>query len=89
VARDEIDTNDTDDAVSSTSGLGTVAALAGVVYVLLLITVNNERVDIDLVFHTFRDTPLWWFTALVIIATLVTDRLVRFIVRRIRRRRRD
>ena len=89
MARDDIDTDDTDDAVSPTSGLGTVAALAGVVYVLLLITVNNERVDIDLVFHTFRDTPLWWFTALVIISTLVTDRLVRFIVRRIRRRRRD
>lgn len=75
-----------DEKVSASSGLGTVAALAGVVYLLLLITVNTEQVDIDVVFHTFKDTPLWWFTAIVIIGTLVADRLVRFVVRRIRRR---
>ena len=63
-----------------------MAALAGVVYLLLLITVNTERVDIDVVFLTFEDTPLWWFTAIVIIGTLVADRLVRFVVRRVRRR---
>ena len=89
MAGDDRDTETPNDNVSPTSGLGTIAALAGVVYLLLLIAVNTERVDIDLVFYTFRDTPLWWFTALVIISTLVADRLVRFIVRRVRRRGRD
>lgn len=86
MARDkDINTEDNDD-VSPSSGIGTVAALVGVVYLLLLITVNTERVDIDLVFYTFTNTPLWWFTALVIIATLIADRLIRFVVRRVRRR---
>lgn len=87
MARDERDDADKDgEKPSPSSGLGTVAALAGVVYLLLLITVNTERVDIDVVFLTFEDTPLWWFTAIVIIGTLVADRLVRFVVRRMRRR---
>lgn len=91
MARDRDDSDDTreKDDVSSSSGFGTVAALAGVVYLLLLITVNTERVDIDLVFYTFVDTPLWWFTAIVVIGTLVADRLVRFVLRRVRRRGRD
>lgn len=84
--RDNRDDSGDEEKVSASSGLGTVAALAGVVYLLLLITVNTEQVDIDVVFHTFQDTPLWWFTAIVIIGTLVADRLVRFVVRRIRRR---
>lgn len=87
MARDERDDDRSDDGrPSPSSGVGTVAALAGVVYLLLLITVNTERVDIDVVFFTFEDTPLWWFTAIVIIGTLVADRLVRFVVRRMRRR---
>lgn len=87
MARDERDDEERDgEKPSPSSGLGTVAALAGVVYLLLLITVNTERVDIDVVFLTFEDTPLWWFTAIVIIGTLVADRLVRFVVRRMRRR---
>ena len=88
MARDRRDdeTTDDDEKPSPSSGIGTVAALAGVVYLLLLITVNTDRVDIDVVFLTFEDTPLWWFTAIVIIGTLVADRLVRFVVRRVRRR---
>ena len=87
MARDERSDEEGDgEKPSPSSGLGTVAALAGVVYLLLLITVNTERVDIDVVFLTFEDTPLWWFTAIVIIGTLVADRLVRFVVRRMRRR---
>lgn len=73
----------------STSGLGTVAALAGVAYLLLLVVVNSGRIDVDLVVYTFRDTPLWWFTVLVVALTLVTDRLVRFVLRRRRKRRDD
>lgn len=87
MARDDRSDEERDgEKPSPSSGLGTVAALAGVVYLLLLITVNTERVDIDVVFLTFEDTPLWWFTAIVIIGTLVADRLVRFVVRRMRRR---
>jgi len=73
----------------STAGLGTIAALLGVAYLLLLVVVNSDRIDVNLVVYTFQDTPLWWFTVLVVVLTLVTDRLVRFVLRRAKKRRDD
>lgn len=68
-------------------GFGNVLALVAVAYLLLLVLMNSDRIDVNVVFYTFRDTPVWWFTVLVVAVTLVVDRLVRFVLRR--RRRRD
>lgn len=86
--RDDLDRGDQSEP-RSTSGLGTVAALVGVAYLLLLVVVNSDRIDVNLVVYTFSDTPLWWFTVLVVALTLVADRLVRFVLRRTKKRRDD
>lgn len=80
--------NDTDSAVEKAGGAGTIAALIGVVYLALLVLMNTSRVDVNVVVYKFEDTPLWWFTVLVVVITLVADRLVRFALRR-RRKKRD
>ena len=86
--RDNLDNDDRSEP-RSTSGLGTVAALVGVAYLLLLVVVNSDRIDVNLVIYTFQDTPLWWFTVLVVVLTLISDRLVRFVLRRTKKRRND
>ncbi|MFM8627056.1 MAG: hypothetical protein ACKOCC_08965 [Actinomycetota bacterium] len=70
-------------------GFGNILALAGVGYLLLLVLMNTDRIDVNVVFYTFQDTPVWWFTVLVVALTLLVDRLVRFVLRRARRRRDD
>ena len=85
--RSEYDDDGAGSDPGSPSGLGTVLALVAVGYLVALIVVNTDRVDVDLVVYTFQDTPLWWFTALVVVATLVVDRVVRWVLRRVRRRR--
>jgi len=70
-------------------GFGNILALVGVGYLLLLVLMNTDRIDVNVVFYTFQDTPVWWFTVLVVALTLLVDRLVRFVVRRARRRRGD
>ena len=73
--------------IDKSGGAGTIAALIGVVYLALLILMNTSRVDVNVVVYTFEDTPLWWFTVLVVVITLVADRLVRLALRRSRRKR--
>ena len=70
-------------------GVGSIVALVAVGYLLLLVLMNSDRIDVNVVFYTFRDTPVWWFTVLVVAVTLVVDRLVRFVLRRRRRRNDD
>ena len=68
-------------------GFGNILALVAVGYLLLLVLMNSDRIDVNVVFYTFQDTPVWWFTVLVVAVTLLVDRLVGFVLRR--RRRRD
>ena len=65
----------------ASAGLVTVAAIVMGGIVLLLIAFNTSRVEVNFLVFKAQSIHLWWFTILVILFTLVTDRLVRFMIR--------
>jgi membrane protein implicated in regulation of membrane protease activity len=65
----------------ASAGLVTVAAIVMGGIVLLLIAFNTARVEVNFLVFKAQSIQLWWFTILVILFTLVTDRLVRFMIR--------
>ena len=67
-------------------GLRVVAAAVGLVLVLLLTFANTERVNVNFLVYKAKDIPLWWFTILVAIFSVVTERLVLAVIRRRRKR---
>lgn len=64
-----------------------VAAIVGVVVVLLLIVANTERVDVNFVVYKAHEIQLWWFTVIVALLTIVAERLILWAWRRHRRRK--
>ena len=70
------------------AGLGTVAAIAGAVVIISLIAANTTRININFVVYKAHNVPLWWYTVIIIALTILTDRVVRFVTRRLRMRKR-
>lgn len=76
-------TNDkTPDKIESGPGARTIAAGVAVVIVALLVLANTARVDVNFLVYKAHDIQLWWFTILVVFATLVTERLAIAALRR-------
>ena len=70
------------------AGLGTVAAIVGALVIISLIAANTTRININFVVYKAHNVPLWWYTVIIIALTILTDRVVRFVTRRLRMRKR-
>ena len=70
------------------AGLGTVAAIVGALVIITLIAANTTRININFVVYKAHNVPLWWYTVIIIALTILTDRVVRFVTRRLRMRNR-
>ena len=70
------------------AGLGTVAAIIGALIIVALIAANTTRININFVVYKAHSVPLWWYTLIIIGFTILTDRVLRFVIRR-RKARKD
>jgi uncharacterized integral membrane protein len=64
------------------AGLGTVAAIIGALIIVALIAANTTRININFVVYKAHDVPLWWYTVIIVALTILTDRVLRFVMRR-------
>ena len=69
-------------------GLGTIAAIVGALIIVALIAANTTRININFVVYKAHSVPLWWYTLIIIGFTILTDRVLRFVIRR-RKARKD
>jgi len=66
----------------------TIAAIAGALIIGSLVAANTIRIDINFVVYKAHSVPLWWYTLIIIGFTILTDRVLRFVIRR-RKARKD
>jgi uncharacterized integral membrane protein len=69
------------------AGLGTVAAIIGALIIIVLVAANTTRIDINFVVYKAHSVPLWWYTVIIVGLTIITDRVLRFVMRRRRVRK--
>ena len=72
-----IDDDNSELEIDKGAGLGTVAAIVGSLIIIALIAANTKS----------HYVPLWWYTIIIIALTILTDRVVRFVMRRRRIRK--
>ena len=82
-----IDDDNSELEIDKGAGLGTVAAIVGSLIIIALIAANTTRININLVVYKAHNVPLWWYTVIIIALTILTDRVVRFVMRRRRIRK--
>ncbi len=83
-----IDDDNSELEIDKGAGLGTVAAIVGALVIISLIAANTTRININFVVYKAHNVPLWWYTVIIIALTIITDRVVRFVTRRLRMRKR-
>jgi uncharacterized integral membrane protein len=83
-----IDDDNSELEIDKGAGLGTVAAIVGALVIISLIAANTTRININFVVYKAHNVPLWWYTVIIIALTILTDRVVRFVTRRLRMRKR-
>ena len=64
------------------AGLGAIAVITGALIIGILIAANTTRIDINFVVYKAHSVPLWWYTVIIVGLTIVTDRVLRFVMRR-------
>ena len=67
---------------------GTIAAIVCALIIGSLVAANTTRININFVVYKAHNVPLWWYTVIIIALTILTDRVVRFVTRRLRMRKR-
>ena len=82
-----IDDDNSELEIDKGAGLGTVAAIVGSLIIIALIAANTTRININFVVYKAHYVPLWWYTVIIIALTILTDRVVRFVMRRRRIRK--
>ena len=82
-----IDDDNSELEIDKGAGLGTVAAIVGSLIIIALIAANTTRININFVVYKAHNVPLWWYTVIIISLTILTDRVVRFVMRRRRIRK--
>ena len=82
-----IDDDNSELEIDKGTGLGTVAAIVGSLIIIALIAANTTRININFVVYKAHNVPLWWYTVIIIALTILTDRVVRFVMRRRRIRK--
>ena len=74
--------NNNEPETDSGAGLGTVAAIVGALIIVALIVANTTRININFVVYKAHNVPLWWYTIILVGFTIITDRVLRFVMRR-------
>jgi hypothetical protein len=64
------------------AGLGAIAVITGALIIGILIAANTTRIDINFVVYKAHSVPLWWYTVIIVGLTIITDRVLRFVMRR-------
>ena len=82
-----IDDDNSELEIDKGAGLGTIAAIVGSLIIIALIAANTTRININFVVYKAHNVPLWWYTVIIIALTILTDRVVRFVMRRRRIRK--
>ena len=77
-----IDDDNSEQEIDQGAGLGTVAAIVGALIIVALIAANTTRIDINFVVYKAHSVPLWWYTIILVGFTIITDRVLRFVMRR-------
>ncbi|NCX04532.1 MAG: hypothetical protein EBW68_01970, partial [Actinobacteria bacterium] len=77
-----IDNDNSEPKIDQGAGLGTVAAIVGALIIVALIAANTTRIDINFVVYRAHSVPLWWYTVIIVGLTIITDRVLRFVLRR-------
>jgi hypothetical protein len=77
-----IDDDNSEPKIDQGVGLGTVAAIVGALIIVALIAANTTRIDINFVVYRAHSVPLWWYTVIIVGLTIITDRVLRFVLRR-------
>jgi hypothetical protein len=77
-----IDDDNSEPKIDQGAGLGTVAAIVGAFIIVALIAANTTRIDINFVVYRAHSVPLWWYTVIIVGLTIITDRVLRFVLRR-------
>ncbi len=77
-----IDDDNSEQKIDQGVGLGTVAAIVGALIIVALIAANTTRIDINFVVYRAHSVPLWWYTVIIVGLTIITDRVLRFVLRR-------
>jgi len=62
-------------------GLGTVFAIIGAFIIGALVTANTSSIDINFIVYKAHNIPLWWYTLIIIALAIITDRILRFVMR--------
>lgn len=63
-------------------GFGTIATIVGALIIVALIAANTTRIDINFVVYKAHSVPLWWYTLIIVGFTILTDRVLRFVMHR-------
>ena len=77
-----IDDDNPEPKIDQGAGIGTVAAIVGALIIVALIAANTTRIDINFVVYRAHSVPLWWYTIIIVGLTIITDRVLRFVLRR-------
>lgn len=76
-----IDDDNCEQKVDQGAGLGAVTAITGALLIVALIAANTSRIDINFIVYSADQVPLWWYTIIIVGLTIVTDRVLRFVIR--------
>ena len=63
-------------------GLGTIATIVGAFIIGALVTANTSSININFIVYKAHSVPLWWYTLIIVGFTIITDRVLRFVMRR-------
>lgn len=77
-----IDDDNSEPKIDQGAGIGTVATIVGALIIVALIAANTTRIDINFVVYRAHSVPLWWYTVIIVGLTIITDRVLRFVLRR-------
>jgi uncharacterized integral membrane protein len=61
---------------------GTIAAIVCALIIGSLVAANTTRININFVVYKAHSVPLWLYTLIIVALTIITDRILRFFLRR-------
>jgi uncharacterized integral membrane protein len=61
---------------------GTIAAIVCALIIGSLVAANTTRININFVVYKAHSVPLWLYTIIIVALTIITDRILRFVMRR-------
>jgi uncharacterized integral membrane protein len=68
-------------------GFGTLFVIIGAFIIGALVTANTSSININFIVYQAHNIPLWWYTLIVVTLTVITDRILGFVMRHRKARR--